>query len=42
MNMVFNNKPEILAPAGTLDAVRMVFDAGADAVYVGGKSLNMR
>jgi putative protease len=40
--MVFNNKPEILAPAGTLDAVRMVIDAGADAVYVGGKSLNMR
>jgi len=40
--MDFENKPEILAPAGTLDAVRMVIDAGADAVYVGGKSLNMR
>ncbi len=40
--MVFDNKPEILAPAGTLDAVRVVFDAGADAVYVGGKNLNMR
>ena len=40
--MVFNNKPEILAPAGTLEAVAKVIDAGADAVYVGGKSLNMR
>ncbi len=40
--MDFDNKPEILAPAGTLDAVVKVIDAGADAVYVGGKSLNMR
>ena len=35
-------KPEILAPAGTLDALVAAFDAGADAVYVGGKTLNMR
>lgn len=35
-------KPEILAPAGTLEAVTTVLDAGADAVYLGGKSLNMR
>ena len=40
--MIFDNKPEILAPAGTLDAVATVIDAGADAVYVGGKTLNMR
>jgi putative protease len=40
--MVFDKKPEILAPAGTLDAVLKVVEAGADAVYVGGKSLNMR
>lgn len=40
--MVFNKKPEILAPAGTVDAVQKVIEAGADAVYVGGKGLNMR
>lgn len=40
--MVFDKKPELLAPAGTLDAVLKVLDAGADAVYVGGKNLNMR
>ena len=40
--MGLEKKPEILAPAGTLDAVRQVIDAGADAVYVGGKGLNMR
>ena len=40
--MGFNRKPEILAPAGTLDAVEKVLEAGADAVYVSGKKLNMR
>lgn len=40
--MGLEKKPEILAPAGTLDAVRKVIEAGADAVYVGGKDLNMR
>lgn len=40
--MIFDSKPEILAPAGTLDAARAVIEAGADAVYVGGKTLNMR
>lgn len=40
--MIFDGKPEILAPAGTLDAVKAVLDAGADAVYVGGKTFNMR
>jgi len=40
--MSLDRKPEILAPAGTLEAVQQVIEAGADAVYVGGKSLNMR
>ncbi len=40
--MGFDKKPEILAPAGTLDAVEKVLEAGADAVYVSGKQLNMR
>jgi putative protease len=40
--MQFDKKPEILAPAGTLDAIKMVIEAGADAVYIGGKALNMR
>jgi putative protease len=42
IRMGLEKKPEILAPAGTLDAVRQVIEAGADAVYVGGKGLNMR
>ena len=36
------NKPELLAPAGTLEAVEAVLDAGADAIYISGKALNMR
>lgn len=35
-------KPELLGPAGTLEAAKAVLNAGADAVYVGGKQLNMR
>lgn len=42
MSLGLEKKPEILAPAGTLEAVQQVIDAGADAVYVGGKGLNMR
>lgn len=37
-----DRKPELLAPAGTLEALAAVFDAGADAAYIGGKVLNMR
>lgn len=42
MTTPFQNKPEVLAPAGTLDTVQVVLDAGADAVYLGGKWFNMR
>ena len=40
--MNIEKKPEVLAPAGTLDAIENIFEAGADAVYIGGKSFNMR
>lgn len=36
------NKPELLAPAGNWEAFEAVVQAGADAVYLGGKNLNMR
>ncbi len=33
---------ELLAPAGRLDVLHSVIEAGADAVYLGGKRFNMR
>ena len=33
---------ELLAPAGRWEALTAVIDAGADAVYIGGKRFNMR
>jgi len=33
---------ELLAPAGKPDVLKSVIDGGADAVYLGGKSFNMR
>ena len=35
-------KPEILAPAGSLDRLKLAIDFGADAVYIGGGRLNLR
>ena len=35
-------KPEILAPAGSMTALQAALDAGADAVYLGLDSFNMR
>ncbi len=36
------NKIELLAPAGNWDALVAAVEAGADAVYLGGKRFNMR
>ncbi|MBY0755486.1 U32 family peptidase [Clostridium sardiniense] len=35
-------KPEILAPAGNLEKLKIAIDFGADAVYIGGSRLNLR
>mgnify|MGYP003288562405 CR=1 FL=1 len=35
-------KPEILAPAGSMEALRAALSAGADAVYMGGSSFGAR
>lgn len=36
------NKPELLAPAGNLEKLKMALVYGADAVYLGGKSFGLR
>ena len=41
--MILNRKSvELLSPAGTWDALVAGIEAGADAVYLGGKHFNMR
>ena len=35
-------KVELLAPAGSLEKLKVAVDFGADAVYVGGPRLNLR
>ncbi|MBP1751544.1 MAG: peptidase [Geobacteraceae bacterium] len=35
-------KPELLAPAGNLEKLRIAIHYGADAVYMGGRSYNLR
>jgi putative protease len=43
MSRFFNdNEVELLAPAGTFEIFQKVIRSGADAVYLGGKKLNMR
>lgn len=37
-----NNKLELLAPAGSLDALKAAINNGADAVYIGGKNFSAR
>ena len=39
---ITGNSVELLAPAGTWDAFTAAINAGADAVYLGGKHFNMR
>ena len=43
MSRYFNdNELELLAPAGTFEIFKKIIYSGADAVYLGGKKLNMR
>ena len=35
-------KPELLAPAGTLEKLKIAFRYGADAVYFGGEKFSLR
>ena len=43
MKRSFNNKKvELLAPAGTMETFKSLVKANCDAIYLGGKSLNMR
>ena len=37
-----NNLPELLAPAGSFECLVAAVEAGADAVYVGGKRFGAR
>ncbi len=36
------NKPELLAPAGSLEKAKIAFMYGADAVYAGTAKLSLR
>lgn len=40
--IIRRSKPEVLAPAGSLDTLKIAIDFGADAVYCGGKAFGMR
>ncbi|MGN0361401.1 MAG: U32 family peptidase [Bilifractor sp.] len=41
-NIATNKKPELLAPAGSIEALKAAFIAGADAVYIGGNRFGAR
>ncbi len=40
--MIRRHRPEVLAPAGNLETVKLAIDYGADAVYCAGKMFGMR
>ncbi len=35
-------RPEVLAPAGTLEKLKVAIRYGADAVYIGGQAYGLR
>ena len=35
-------KPELLAPAGSLEKLKAAINYGADAVYIGGEEFSLR
>ena len=37
-----NKKPELLAPAGSLEKLKWAVDYGADAIYIGGTKYSLR
>ncbi|MBS7232883.1 U32 family peptidase [Flavobacterium psychroterrae] len=40
--MTFNNKIELMAPAGSFESLQAALDNGADSIYFGVEQLNMR
>lgn len=41
-NLNLNQKPELLAPAGNLEKLKIAIKYGADAVYIGGEEFSLR
>ena len=37
-----HKRPELVAPAGSMDKLKTAIEYGADAVYAGGKDFNLR
>ena len=40
--MNIKEKPELLAPAGNLEKLKIAIEYGADAVYIGGEEFSLR
>ena len=41
-DMPFRKKPELLAPAGSMESLKAAVQNGCDAVYLGGKLFSAR